>query len=191
MQKITAVVPAAGLSRRYGGQNKLLQPWKDTTVVGAVVRALLAADLPVILVTGRDAEEVAAACPGANPVFNPLFEEGLGTSIAQGARSVPEGHAILIALGDMPDLEPDTVRTVVARYEAEDEIVAPVYESEAARPGHPVLFGSAYKEELIRLTGDEGARGVIRAHREKLRLAPIRGILTDIDHPNPQEPPAR
>jgi molybdenum cofactor cytidylyltransferase len=184
LQSVTAIVPAAGLSRRFGGPNKLLQPWGQTTIVGAVVSTLAAFGLPVIVVTGRDPELVAATCPGATTVFNDRFEEGLGTSIACGARVVPDGHAILVALGDMPGLRADVLRTLLEADREGSSIFAPVYESEPERPGHPVLFGSGYREALAGLNGDDGARSIIQANRSHLRLFPVSGVLADIDEPN-------
>lgn len=180
------MVPAAGLSRRFGGPNKLLQPWNGTTIVAAVVRALIDSGLEVVLVTGRDAERVAEATPGARPVFNSHYEEGLGTSIAVGVVAVPAGSGILIALADMPNLRAETIQAILSAYTDEMDIVAPVYESEPDRPGHPVLFGSAYRDELMALAGDEGARSILKRHRDRLRLIRVPGTLDDIDvPPNP------
>ena len=61
MAGVSAVVPAAGLSSRMEGRNKLLLPWEGGTVVGAVVSGLLSCALDVVVVTGRDAELVAEA----------------------------------------------------------------------------------------------------------------------------------
>jgi molybdenum cofactor cytidylyltransferase len=180
---VSAIVPAAGLSTRYGGPNKLLQPWKDSTIVGSVVSTLLACGLRVTVVTGRDAELVSRCVSPAQTVFNPDFASGLGSSIATGVREAPAGNGLLIALGDMPELSADTVRILIERYTTGDLILAPVYESEPDRPGHPVLFGADYRSELENLTGDQGARDVLRAHKENLVLLPLMGGLLDIDTP--------
>lgn len=180
---VSAVVPAAGLSRRMGGPNKLLLPWEGGTIVGCVVRTLLQCVDQVVVVTGRDADEVAAATPGAEHVFNARFEEGLGTSLATGAAACRTGNAFLIALGDMPSLTAETMDLLLAAYEEDGDIVAPVYGSEPDRTGHPVLFGPAYRGELEALRGDQGARPVITAHPAKLLKVAVRGFLLDIDGP--------
>jgi molybdenum cofactor cytidylyltransferase len=165
-----------------GGPNKLLLPYGGTTVIGAVVRALLRADLDLIVVTGRDADEVAAAARPAPTVFNPAYERGLGTSIATGVRSVPVGDHVLVALGDMPGLRPEVVRSLVERAAA-DRIVVPAYADEPATPGHPVLFGSRFRAELEGLTGDAGARRVLAEHPEALVTVHVPGSLKDLDTP--------
>ena len=182
MRAVSAVVPAAGLSSRFGGPNKLLQPYKDTTVIGAVVRALLACDLDVFVVTGRDAKEVAKASSPAKAVFNPDYRSGLGTSIARGVRATPPG-AILIALGDMPGLNPKVVKSLLDAQIDDRTIVAPVYYQEPARRGHPVLFGSAHRAALEALSKDEGANSVVLANTLHLELVAVGHGLADIDTP--------
>lgn len=174
---IVAIVPAAGLSSRMGGPNKLLMPWGDGTVVGSVVAALIKSGLEVVVVTGRDASHVAEAvdCP---TVFNPAFAEGLGGSIAAGAGAAPSADGYLIALGDMPEVSPRVIRALMEAFASKDDILAPVYES---GQGHPVLFGAAYFEELCALKGDVGARSILAAHRDRLRLIPVDGELQDLD----------
>ena len=181
--RVSVVVPAAGLSRRFGGPNKLLQPWGKGTVVGAVVGALLSCGLPVIVVTGRDADLVAEAVTPAKAVYNERFAEGLGTSIACGVDACPDCDGFLVALGDMPELRPDVVQALLSSFNDAAAILAPVYEAEPDRPGHPVLFGSAYREELSCLEGDEGARSVMVANKDRIKLIPVIGGLDDIDEP--------
>jgi len=158
----------------------MLLPFGSGTMVGSVVSVLLACELDVVVVTGRDAELVSAAVAPARTVYNERYASGLGTSIACGVGACPSGHSFLIALGDMPELSAAVVRRLVSLASA-DEILAPVYEAEPGRPGHPVLFGSSFRSELLALEGDEGARSVVLAHRDRLRLVPVSGGLVDYD----------
>lgn len=177
---VSAVVPAAGLSSRTGGPNKMLSPYAGGTMVGQVVKTLLACGLDVVVVTGRDAEQVAQAVEPARSVHNERYKEGLGTSIACGVAACAPDRSILIALGDMPDLSAEVVRLLADASEP-DAIVAPQYADEPERPGHPVIFGPAFRMELLGLEGDEGAKRVLQAHRDKLRLLPVPGHLPDYD----------
>jgi molybdenum cofactor cytidylyltransferase len=165
-----------------GGRNKLLIPYGETTVVGVVVKTLFEVGLDVIVVTGRDAELVEKAVAPARIVFNPQFEQGMGTSIAAGAREVPDGNSILIALGDMPALIGETVEAIIASG-SDDKIVVPHYLGAPDVPGHPVLFGASFKWALTRLQGDDGARAVIQANPESVVTVHFRGALKGIDTP--------
>jgi molybdenum cofactor cytidylyltransferase len=183
VRAVSAIVPAAGLSRRMGGPNKLLLPWNDTTMVGAVVRTLLACGLDVVVVTGRDAEVVGEAARGARTVFNTRFTEGLGSSISAGVAACPKAEGFLITLGDMPSLDATAVQAVVEQFEEAppDAIIAAVYEDDPARLGHPVLFGASYREALLKLSGDVGARAILKCAIDKVIRVPMRGHLDDLD----------
>ncbi len=163
-----------------GGPNKLLLPYGKSTVIGTVVQTLLSCGLGVVVVTGRDADEVARAAEPARCVFNPSFESGLGSSIACGVKAAPPG-GVLIALGDMPGLRKSVVEELVASLDDERKIIAPVYNEQAERRGHPVLFGAKHREALMALSGDEGANSVVLNNTGWLDLVCVDGGLGDID----------
>lgn len=89
-------------------------------------------------------------------------------------------------LADMPYVQSQTVQAVIYAYEAE-KIVAPVFwgENGVEQQGHPVLFSSQFFPELAQLSGDNGARSVLRQHALSVISLPVRdaGILRDIDTP--------
>ncbi|MEZ5583336.1 MAG: NTP transferase domain-containing protein [Candidatus Competibacteraceae bacterium] len=60
------------------------------------------------------------------------------------------------------------------------DIVAPVFHGQR---GHPVVFGGAYREALLTLKGDQGARILLHEHREYLKTVACQdeGVLLDID----------
>lgn len=179
MPNVSAIVLAAGAASRMGGPNKVLLPWAGSTMVGTVVDTLKGCSLNVIVVTGRDAEMVAKSvcCPC---VFNPAFYKGIGNSIACGVAAMPDADAYLIALADMPELRSEVVRALIAKVSPEN-IVAPVYELEGGRPGHPVIFGRAFRADLLNLDGDNGAKSIIARNREKLTLISAPGEFRDFD----------
>jgi molybdenum cofactor cytidylyltransferase len=166
-----------------GGQNKLLLPYQGSTVVGTVAQTLRSCGLDVVVVLGRDADRVSTAVIPARTVLNPNYKDGLGSSIAVGAMHVAPGNHVLIALGDMPGIRADVVRSLIAEVEA-DTIVIPRYERSLHAPGHPVVFGRSYHHELAGLTGDTGARSVIEANRNKVVTLLFSGSLPDIDTPD-------
>ena len=179
MPKVSAIIPAAGLSSRMGGPNKLLALYRDQrTVVGSVVGVLLNCNLNVMVVTGRDADEVAKAVSPAKTVFNPHFEDGLGSSIAVGVRACEESDGYLIALGDMPGIHPALISELISKLEP-TSIVVPIAGN--GMFGHPVLFGSEYRNDLEKLGGDTGGKPILLAHQDKIIRIPVKKHLIDLD----------
>ncbi len=187
---IAAVLLAAGRSSRYGGagDTKLLLPWgpKGIPMAAAVAATLKAAGLGrIVAVLGHRADAVGAALEdcGVETVLNPDYADGMSSSLAVGVRAAPEeAGGYLIALGDMPAVTAGTVSLLCRAFEAAEPpaIVAPVH---GGRRGHPVLFGRAYREELLNLSGDLGARPLFARHAERVVEVAVDdgGILTDVD----------
>jgi molybdenum cofactor cytidylyltransferase len=106
----------------------------------------------------------------------------MGATLATGVAATAEAAGWVIALADMPWIAPATVATIATRIAAGAAICAPV---RAGRRGHPVGFDRRYRDALMRLTGDQGARSVIAAHRDALLEIAVDdpGILRDVDRP--------
>jgi molybdenum cofactor cytidylyltransferase len=171
-----------------GGVNKLLEPLGEEPVVVHVVRAAVDAGAqPVVVVTGNEAERVREAL-GDAPVevtHNPLWGEGLSTSLAAGIAAL-EGRVAgaLICLGDMPRVRSEDMRALIRAFRAAEsppDAVVPVHEG---RRGNPVLWTGACFGELRALTGDRGARALLERPGARVVTVPAgRGVLLDVDTP--------
>jgi molybdenum cofactor cytidylyltransferase len=180
---IVGVLLAAGRSRRFGSNKLLHRCDGDLPMVVAAARPLRAA-LPLTLAVVDDARSEVAGLlerEGLRPVVNPHAGHGMGTSIARAVAACPDADAWVIALGDMPRVPESVVRAVVRRLQQGDAIVAPVYRD---RRGHPVGFSARFAPALMRLNGDSGARGVIAANPDAVRLIEVEhaGVATNIDY---------
>lgn len=111
---------------------------------------------------------------------------GMAHSFVCGINASRDADGWVIALGDMPFLLPQTIRTVAGRVEQTGSIAIPAYRGER---GHPVGFGRRYRDELLNLQGDEGARSLVGHHPGDLEIVECddRGILRDIDTPDDLE----
>jgi molybdenum cofactor cytidylyltransferase len=173
-----------------GDQNKLLlvDPARGEALVRLAARAILASGAveEVVVVTGHERARVERALGGLGVRFahNPGHLDGMGGSLAAGARAVSAwSQGAFVALGDMPDVAPGVYTTLAAALgEGGATIVAPTHRG---RRGHPVLFAAEHFAALGALTGDEGARGVVRGHRERVRAVEVDhpGVLLDVDTP--------
>lgn len=187
--RVSAILLAAGQSRRMGRRNKLLLPLRGKTVLELVLGALLGVKGigEVVVVTGADREAVEALLMGypVRPAFNPGFEAGMGGSIREGiAAASATAAGYLICPGDLPLLTPAIIQALCREFSSapEDAIIAPVFRG---RRGHPVIFSRKYRESLLALQGDQGARPVILTNQKHLREVSLNTdvILRDVDTP--------
>ena len=178
------ILLAAGFSRRFG-TNKLLQPLADGIPMALIAARHLRAAVPNVLAVVNPGDPLLAqllAEDGFLVTVCPRAEDGMGTSLAWAVRQVPQASAWVVALADMPFIRSETITQVADAIERPTTLAAPVFHG---RRGHPVGFGGAYFEALARLTGDEGARSILRNHAEQVRWLACEdpGILKDIDTP--------
>lgn len=178
---IAAVVLAAGLSRRMG-QAKLLLLAGGRAIVRHAVEAALAGGVDSVwVVTGPDVEPMETALAGLDVqiVVNPAPEEGQAGSVRAGIAALPASvDTVLIALGDQPALDPSIIPALLAaRWTSAKPIVAPRYRD---GQGNPVVFKREVFPELLRLTGDQGARPMIQRD-------PARVEWVELDLPMPPD----
>lgn len=163
--RIDGILLAAGLSRRFGAEDKLLTPVGGEPLVARTLRMLAGLEEleRVICVCSSDSVERLASEQGAVTVRNPSPEEGISGSIRLGiARS--DADYYLFAVGDQPYLSPEVVKMLLAAREP-GKIVTPAY---GGRTGNPVLFPRGFREELLALTGEEGGKVICRRRPERV-----------------------
>ena len=182
---------AAGTGSRFGG-GKLLAPWGEGVLLDAALAAAFAAPArQVTVVTGADAERVAAAVRAFAErtgevgrlalVHAPDYAEGMGASLRAGAAALPVGAGgVFVFLGDMPRVPRGLAADLAAALRAGAVAAAPVF---GGRRGNPVLLGAPLIPQLRTLSGDAGARSILQALGPRLALveAPDDGVLFDVD----------
>jgi len=178
------VLLAAGKSLRFGN-DKLLHPLPDGTPVAlASARALLTV-LPRVAVTVREeSTELIHLLSGIGldivVVSDP--DSGMGHSLSAGVAASLDASGWIVALADMPFINPLTIKSVAKALDAGSLLVAPSYKGQR---GHPVGFSNRFRYELLALTGDQGARSILLSHANELQLVSCtdRGVTFDIDLP--------
>jgi len=183
---IWAVILAAGESRRMGRQ-KLLLPFGETTVAGAVIGTALASRVDrVLAVLGADRDAVSQTLEplGIALAVNEDFAKGMLSSVQAGFRALPaDAEAAVVMLGDQPFLPARVVDAVVEAYRRCGRgIVVPAFHG---RRGHPVLIDLKYRDEVLALDPADGLRRLMRAHSEDIFEAEVEdaNILRDLDVP--------
>lgn len=187
--KLTHLLLAAGRSRRMGGPNKLLLPFRGSTLLEATLDNLLLTGMgEVVVVLGHEAGRIRSLLRGRDVRFveNPDHGQGMTTSIQAGVRAAGEatdGYAICLA--DMPLVAPAEYQLLASAFFTKMEkdgqaIVQPVFQGQR---GHPVIFSRHYHEAILRLAYPEGCKPIVQENRDHLALVemPTDGILLDAD----------
>ena len=189
---LDAILLAAGAGARFGGA-KLLAPMKGAPLVaGALLTAFLAPVRRVFVAVGEDPalrkaiQATATRLAAADRLVLVSVKdprEGMGASLRAAAQAVPEDAAgVFVLLGDMPTIDPATVRHLARAFKGPHDIVVPTHRG---RRGHPVLFGATWLPALRALSGDEGARALLESAGAPLTRVPVEdpGIHLDVDRP--------
>lgn len=181
-EPIVAVLLAGGAGTRFGG-GKLIHPLHDGVAIAVhAARNLMAAQLDVIAVLRSGDVALAQLLERENcrVTFCPDAVHGMGHTLAHGVAHAPDAGGWLIALGDMPRINPETIRAVAEALRAGARIAVPFHRGER---GLPVGFSKDLGSELRALRGDTGARDLLQRHRDSIVRVPSDdpGILLDID----------
>lgn len=189
---IAAIVLAAGASRRFGSDKLLhplardgvisplaahsLRPWLDTfrhtTVVVRSGAKVFRNAIEAALGANKSAAIHWIECADAS--------QGMAASLACGIRANLDAAGWMIGLADMPAVPAPAIAGVRDALLAGAALAAP---TRAGRLGHPVGFTGYYREELLALHGDIGARYLLERDRSDVVEIEIddAGIFADID----------
>ena len=179
-----ALVLAAGIARRFGSDKRQWRMADGRTLLETTLQRYQDAFRRVVLVMRPEDEDAgwSQGLPECEKVYARNARFGMGHSLASGAAILGDLDAAFIALGDMPWVRVSTLRALREAMGNPEAIVRPAHRGV---PGHPVGFGRAYFPELRKLTGDSGAKTLLRRHAAQLTTLAVAdpGVLQDFDIP--------
>lgn len=186
MEKISAIILAAGLSTRMKEFKQLL-PYRGKKVIIAIVEELLNANVAeVLVVVGHNADLVREELKkyDVKLIMNPDYKQGMHTSVMAGAENVSDkADAFMIVLGDQPEISSRLVNGLIAfAKQSEKGIIIPSYLN---KRGHPVLFRKQYLEHTKNLSPILGLKQIVNENPKDIDyfIAGEDTILFDIDTP--------
>lgn len=186
---ISAILLAAGESRRMGGDFKPLLKWGTRTVIGACIDNLKRSRVDeIIVVLGFRESEIRSRLAGAGVQFaiNREYTKGMLSSLKTGLPLVsPRCEGVLIALVDQPMVGPEAINPLVISFgDYEKRISVPTYEG---KHGHPIIVSRELEDEIMKLdeADPDGLKVLINTHRHEIQEVPVDSpaILDDIDLP--------
>lgn len=179
-----SLVLAAGLATRFGAPKQLAEFEGESLVRRALGLAVGATGQKTVLIVGAQWQRVVDECRGLAPfiIRNERYASGMASSISCGTRAVdPAADALLVLLADQPLITNKHLLALETRWRASpSSIIATEFDGMA---GPPVIFPARYFSALIALSGDAGARSVIKDNSEQVITVPLADAAVDIDTP--------
>lgn len=182
--QIVGILLAAGKGSRFdpqGQRNKLLQRIENGDTVAASAAAALLPSLEKVVAIVRDdsnalAEELRSC--GCALLACLEADSGMAASIVAGLRHTADAAGWIIALGDMPYVETETIAALANALREGADIAVPICQG---KRGNPVGFSRRHLPVLLRLEGDHGARDLLQACPVTTVIVEDAGVLRDID----------
>jgi len=166
---ISAILLAAGQSKRMNGENKLIKEIQGIPLIKLSVKNILASSIDeLIIILGYQKgiiEKFIDKHEKIKFVFNKDFESGMASSIKAGVNHLSKNtEAFFICLGDMPMVNSDIYNQLILT-KNNKEIIVPTYKGQQ---GNPILFSKSIKEKIMTIQGDVGAKKILELNKNKI-----------------------
>lgn len=178
---IQAVVMAAGAATRFKGV-KQLADINGIPMINIGIQHLLAAGMNnITLVLGAHSEKIKQHVPEDIKIHCAEdWSLGLGHSIASAVKNLDDDTShLLILLADQLAINAEQIRLIVKHaYLNPEHIICCGYNGAI---GVPAVFPSHYFMSLSSLRGDQGAKGILHQHHDKVKIIELDSAAIDID----------
>ena len=183
---ISAILLAAGQSKRTGSKNKLLKKYKGEALINHILKSLIKSKVnKIIIVLGhedRKIKKIALKSKKITFVVNSQYLKGISTSIKRGLKKISKKNiGFLIAHADMPLVSKTIFNTLCSGLKnKKKEIFVPVYKKKF---GNPLAFRYSMIKFLKKIKGDKGAKKIIKTNKSKIKFIKFnsKSILIDFD----------
>lgn len=192
MTKVSAVLLAAGESRRMGEVNKLGLKVKGTPLLRRTAETLLASKLQeIVVVLGHEAEKANAILEGLPLKFfyNKDYRDGQMTSVYQGLSSLSKiCDGVMICLSDQPLLQTDDVNVLIDAFGQLDHgcshgsVLVPTYEG---KRGNPIILDYQHRQQILNGERNLGCKKLIEKNPELVSSFEMSNnhVVVDLDTP--------
>jgi len=183
---ISAILLAAGKSKRLKGENKLIKNFKGKPLINHILKSLIKSKVNKIIVVlgheNRKIKKISLKSKKITFVVNSQYLKGISTSIKHGLKKISKKNiGFLIVHADMPLVSKTILNTLCSALKSKKkEIFVPVYKKKV---GNPLAFKYSMIKSLKKIEGDRGAKKLIRSNKSKVQLVKMKSksILIDFD----------
>jgi molybdenum cofactor cytidylyltransferase len=185
---IAAVLLAAGASKRFGENNKLLSDLGGKPLIRRVAEAIVCSGVEVVVVTGCDRLQIEKALEGLLLRFahNLNWESGMGSSIAVGVMALGQQvQGAFVVPGDLPFLTSDLIKDLTADFIESRGALITYPTTSKGKQRNPVLWPRRFFASLASLSGSPGAKHLLQSCADSQKQAHVfdESAYLDIDAP--------
>ena len=179
---VSAILLAAGMSKRMDGDNKLVKNIKGKPLIIHSVNNILSSCVDeLIIVVGHQHKNIEMLVAKNNKikfVFNKDFPNGIASSIKVGLKKISkQTESFFICLADMPNVNKNIYNNMI-KFKKSNEIIIPTYKGQQ---GNPVLFSILMKDIIMNIDGDVGAKKIIEMNKDKIFNLETNDINVTVD----------
>ena len=173
---ISAILLAAGQSKRMGGDNKLIKKYNKKYLINYIVGTLIKSKVDkIIIVLGFQSPKVrkiTAKNEKINFIYNKNYKSGISSSIKTGLKRVSKKNiGFLIVQADMPLISKNIINSICYVVKKNrKEIIAPTYKG---KMGNPIGFKYSMVKILNKVKKDSGAKKIILRNKKRLGLIKV------------------
>jgi molybdenum cofactor cytidylyltransferase len=183
---ITAILLAAGQSKRLRGENKLTKLFKGKPLINHILFSLIKSKVnKIIIVLGFEHLKIKTKLLKSkkiNFVINKNYKKGMSSSIKTGLKKLSKNsQGFLIVLGDMPNITQTTINKICLSITGSDkEIILPKFKN---KTGNPIGFKQSMIKNIYKIKGDRGAKDMIKKNNKKIKFLNInsKSILVNLN----------
>lgn len=178
---ISAIILAAGYSRRMG-KNKLLLEYRGKSLIQGTIDTILQCGFSEIILVGREEEVIEIGNNnGLVVIKNQNADKGISESIKLGVVHAKETDGYMFFTADQPFLDINIIKGLIREFiEDTSYIIVPKCD---VRRGNPVIFPPSFKEDFLKLQGDVGGKTIINKNLDRVKFIEISDSwsLFDVD----------
>mgnify|MGYP000741158650 FL=1 len=183
---ITAILLAAGQSKRLRDENKLTKLFKGKPLINHILYSLIKSKVnKIIIVLGFEHLKIKTKLLKSKKInfaINKNYKKGMSSSIKTGLKKLPKNSkGFLIVLGDMPNITKTTINKIcLSIIRSDKEIILPKFKN---RTGNPIGFKHSMIKNIYKIKGDRGAKNIIKKNNKKIKFLNInsKSILTNLN----------
>ena len=183
---ISAILLAAGQSKRFKNDNKLTKIYKDKPLINHAINSLIKSKVnKIIIVLGYQAKKVkkiTIKSKKVNFIINKNFKTGISSSIKSGLKKLTKNNkGFIIVQSDMPFVKKNTINKIYQSILRKKYLVHALKFKN--RIGNPIGFDITLLNKFKKINGDVGAKFIVKKFKNNTNFIKVRSnkIFKDFD----------